>query len=427
MSAPTSSPPAPPVPAASRRVASDSIVLVGGSAATAVLGLVFWIAATSLHSVEDVGRATTAVTTGTVLAALSNLSLGPLLERFLPAAGELRGRILLLALGASAALAALLGAGYAALMPGTSLFAETWERAGFAVAVVVLAAFALLDSVLIGLHRARWVVAKNVSHAVAKLVAVVVLAGVGGSTALVGGWIVTAAIAVVVVEAGLWAARARWAERERPHALPRRGELGRFGAVSFGWMLAQALPGIAIPTIVIVHSGAAEAAYYNIAWTIVAASLMMTSMVTGPFVAAASEPGADLPRLVRTFAVVLLGVSVLRGLGVGVIGPIALHVYGAEYAEHGTRLLVLMAVAHMISGVALLYGGLARVARQITYPMVAQLLASLLVIALVAMWIGPLGITAVGWAFLAHDAAILCAATPPLLGLLRRLRMRGTL
>ncbi|RCS94881.1 hypothetical protein CIK61_12445 [Brevibacterium aurantiacum] len=400
---------------------------MGGSAGTAVLGLVFWIAATTLYPVADVGRATTAVNTGTVLASIANLSMGPLLERFLPASGRLRGRAVAFALTGSAIFALLLGGGYAWWMPGTALFASAWERVGFALAVVVLAAFALLDSVLIGMHRARWVALKNVGHAVAKLGAIVLLAGVGGGMSLVGSWIVTAVAAVGVAEAGLWLTRSRWNGRNTDPALPRRRELAQFGVVSLGWMLAQALPGIAIPTIVITAAGVDDAAYYNIAWTIVAASLMMTSLVTGPFVAAASKPGANVGALVRSFALVLCGVSVVRGIGVGVVGPIALHLYGSEYAEHGSELLILMGIAHAVSGVAMLYGALARVARRIAYPMIVQLVASLVVVALVALWIKQLGIVAVGWAFLTHDILILVAAIPPLWILLRRLRTDGAL
>ncbi|WP_147271432.1 polysaccharide biosynthesis protein [Brevibacterium aurantiacum] len=362
-----------------------------------------------------------------MLASIANLSMGPLLERFLPASGRLRGRAVAFALTGSAIFALLLGGGYAWWMPGTALFASAWERVGFALAVVVLAAFALLDSVLIGMHRARWVALKNVGHAVAKLGAIVLLAGVGGGMSLVGSWIVTAVAAVGVAEAGLWLTRSRWNGRNTDPALPRRRELAQFGVVSLGWMLAQALPGIAIPTIVITAAGVDDAAYYNIAWTIVAASLMMTSLVTGPFVAAASKPGANVGALVRSFALVLCGVSVVRGIGVGVVGPIALHLYGSEYAEHGSELLILMGIAHAVSGVAMLYGALARVARRIAYPMIVQLVASLVVVALVALWIKQLGIVAVGWAFLTHDILILVAAIPPLWILLRRLRTDGAL
>ncbi|MFV0374027.1 lipopolysaccharide biosynthesis protein [Microbacterium sp.] len=410
-----------------RRVASDSVVLVVGNASTAALGLVFWIVATALYPVEAVGRATTAVTTGTVLASVANLSFGPLLERFLPASGRARPRVVWSTLGVSALSAAMWGGGYAALLPGTALFASAAERIGFALAVVVLAAFAILDSALIGLQRARWVFAKNVAHAVAKLLAVTALAGSGGGSAIVGGWIVTTAVAVAAVEMGLWATRTRWAAPADPPALPPTRELAQYGLVSLGWMLAQALPGIAIPTIVILRTGVETAAYYNIAWTIVTASLMMTAMATGPFIAAASRPDAEVRTLLRPFVIVLIGVSVLRGVGVGLLGPVALHLYGPDYAAGGGMLLMLMGLAHAISGVGLLYGALARVARRIVYPMAVQLLSSVLVIVLVWAWIDAVGITAVGWAYLVHDIVVLVAAVPPLIVLLRRVRATGRL
>ncbi|WP_326553936.1 lipopolysaccharide biosynthesis protein [Micromonospora sp. NBC_01813] len=419
-SAPRSDAPGPataPRPGAGR-LRGDAASLVLSSAATSVLGLVFWMAATRLYPVEAVGQATTAVNAATVLASVANLSLGPLFERFLPAAGELRGRLIAAGLALSGCLSVVLGAGFVAVAAGD--LTTGWAQSlAFVAAVTILAAFALLDSVVIGVHRARWAAAKNTAHAVAKLAAIVAVSSSGSGFAIVAGWIVPAAVAVVIVESLLFVALRRRG-RVEPSSLPPSRELAGYAGVSFGWMLAQSVPGLVIPVAVLATVGVEQAAYYNIAWTVVTASLLVMSLASGPYVSAAARPGADLPALTRSFIRVLVAVCLLRGLAVGVAGPVALLLYGSEYAAAGTPLLLVMGVVHLLSGPGYLYGALARVHRQIAYPMAVQAVGSVVLVALVVLWLEPMGIVAVAWAYAVHDLLVLAAATPPLVILLRR-------
>ncbi|MFY1702941.1 lipopolysaccharide biosynthesis protein [Micromonospora sp. WMMA1923] len=403
---------------AGARLRGDSTSLVLSSAATSALGLVFWVAATRLYPVEAVGQATTAVNAATVLAGVANLSLGPLYERFLPAAGALRARLVGAGLVLSAVLSVVLGTVFLAVTSADGLVTSRAQALAFVAAVVVLAAFSLLDAVLIGAHRARWAALKNTAHAVAKLVAIVLVSCAGTGFTIVLGWIVPAAVAVVVIEVLLLTVLRRGG-RQESHTLPAARELAGYAGVSFGWMIAQAVPGLVVPVLVLSIAGVDQAAYYNIGWTVVTASLLVTSLIAGPYVSAAARPGADLPGLTRSFIRVLALVCLLRGLGVAVAGPVALMFYGTEYAEAGTPLLVVMGVVHLLSGPGHLYGALARVHRRIGYPMVVQAVGSVVLVVLVARWLEPMGIMAVAWAYLVHDLLVLAAAIPPLVALLR--------
>ena len=278
------------------------------------------------------------------------------------------------------------------------------------------------DGTLIGVGAARWAAAKNLGHAVAKLLALLALAAVGTGTALLLSWVVPALLAVLAAEALLLAPRGGLARRDRGRAaaLPPPAQLGRFSALSLVWLLAQAAPGLIVPALVVDGLGLAAAAHFNVAWSIVTASLTLMSLALGPLVAAGARPGADRAALSAAAIRLLVWVSLVRGLGVGALGPLALRLAGPEYAADGVGLLVLLGLCHLISGPAGLYGALARIDGRIGYPVAVQAIGSAGLIWLVAAWLPAASITAVGWAFLAHDLFVLAAALPRLLRLLRR-------
>lgn len=399
----------------------DAAALAVSSAVTSALGFVFWIAATRLYPVNAVGVATSVIAAATTLAALANLSFGQLYQRFLPVAGSLTTRLIVSGTGATIVLAAAGGAIFTVVGPREELFPTPPEAIFFVVVTVILAGFTLWDSILIAVHRSTWTAAKNITHAVLKLLIIVALAPLATASALVAGWVAPALLLLLVVAAALWYRRSAIMPPSQP-ALPATKEIVEYGGVSLGWMIGQNVPGLLIPVLVVSILGVAEAAYFNIAWTIVSASLVLMSLVTAPFVSSTARPGADIAAATRSLIRVIAVVSVLRGVGVGVIGPVLLFVYGADYAAEGAGLLMIMGVVHLISGVGYLYGALARLYRKIVYPMVVQLAGAALLIILTAIWLPMFGIAGAGWAFLAHDIAVLLAALPPLIGLLRRAR-----
>lgn len=425
-------------------MAVDSVALMISSGLNAVLGLVYWMVATRLYPVEEVGRASTLINAGIVLSSASILAFGQMLERFLPVCGRLRRRAIVGSTVVVTALSVTLAGAFVLLWPTGELLSEPWQAPAYVASVVTLTMFALYDSVLVGLHLGRWAAVKNVVHAVVKLVLVAVLgaaafggggAGEGPSAvAILGSWIVPAAVLVVAAQIALMMRRnhARAAASNVPEAtpatpaspssadpdgepdLPPARELAAYFVTSVGWIVGQVLPGLFIPLMVERRLGLAEAAYFNIAWIVVAASIMLMSIIGGPFVAEAARPGSDLAAASRSLLRIAAGASLFRLIAVGALGPVALLLYGAEYAEAGTMLLVLMGVAHFISGPAFVYGALAKVYRRIVYPMVVQLVGAVVLVWLAWEWLPVFGIVGVGWAYLVHDVGVLVAAAVPL-------------
>lgn len=438
----------------------DSTALMISGGLNAALGMVYWIIATRFYPVDQVGRASTLISVGMVISTTAILASGQMLERFLPALGHRRGRAIALVLTQVTLLATALTTAFVIFGDNSTLLPQLYQRFLYIIAVTTLALFAVSDSILIGLHVGRWAAAKNMSHAIIKLVA---LAIIGMLTlpntsftawVIMGTWILPAALLVVIIQPVVLrrlANHARAAEesglapsapiaqsatsapsepsaqsaQSATSALPPRRELVAYYGTSVAWMIGQVLPGFLIPVLIAHQLGLASAAFFNSSWVIVAASHMLISMAGGPFVAQLSRPADELsPAQFRahtiTFIKLIMGVSVLRFVGVALLGPIALYLYGSEYAAGGTTLLILMGCAHAISGPAYIYGSLAKVYRHIAYPMVTQLAGAVLLVTLVIWWLPSDGINAIGWAYIVHDIAILLAALIPLRMLLRK-------
>lgn len=432
-------------------MAVDSVALMISSGLNAVLGLVYWMVATRLYPVEEVGRASTLINAGIVLSSASILAFGQMLERFLPVCGRLRRRAIVGSTVVVAALATASAGAFVAFWPTGALLSEPWQAPAYVASVVALTMFALYDSVLVGLHLGRWAAAKNIVHAVVKLGLVAALgaaafgggagpgpgsgAGAGPSAvAILGSWVVPAAVLVIAAQVALVVRRSRAlravadapvpdsapapergaADPDGEPDLPPRRELVAYFATSVGWIIGQVLPGLFIPLMVERRLGLAEAAYFNIAWIVVAASIMLMSIIGGPFVAEAARPGSDLAAAARSLLRIATAASLFRLIAVGALGPVALLLYGAEYAKAGTMLLVLMGVAHFISGPAFVYGALAKVYRRIAYPMMVQLIGAVVLVWLAWAWLPEHGIVGVGWAYLVHDVGVLLAAAVPL-------------
>ncbi|MDO5076781.1 lipopolysaccharide biosynthesis protein [Corynebacterium sp.] len=364
-----------------KNLAIDSVVLMVSSATNAVVGLAFWVTATRLNNAEIVGEASTSIAVATTLSTLGMLGFAQLMERFLPRAST---RQVLGAIAFVAAFSLFLG----------WLFDLPWLT-------LVLALFALCDSYLIGCGRPRVVALKNLIHAMSKFALVFVLP-------IDWAWGIPTAALLIFYCFG---------------TLPKRklytSDVSRYFMHSVGWLLAQMLPGLVIP-LMVKETGLDQAAYFNIAWVIVNTSFVLISMIGGPFVAKVANAKANMSDATRTLIRIIAGVSALRLLGVSGLGPIALFVYGSDYAEHGYKLLILMGVAHLLGGPAYLYATLSRIFGHIGYPMLIQALNSLAVVGLIWLMLPAWGITSVGIAYLIVDAATLAVIIWPLKQALHR-------
>lgn len=364
-----------------KNLAIDSVVLMGSSATNAIVGLAFWVTATRLNNPEIVGEASTSIAVATTLSTLGMLGFAQVMERFLPRASAWQ------------TIGAIAFVGVFSLFLGW-LFALPWLT-------LVLALFALCDSYLIGCGRPRLVAIKNLVHAIAKFALVFVLP-------IEWAWGIPTGILLIFFFFG-----------QLPHRYLKIKEVSLYFTHSVGWLLAQMIPGVVLP-LMIARTGLDQAAYFNISWVIVNTSFVLMSMMGGPFVSKVANADADMADATRTLIRIVIGTSFLRLIGVSGLGPIALYVYGSDYAENGFTLLVVMGFAHFIGGPAYLYATLSRIFGRIGYAMSIQAIGSAGVIGLIWLLLPEWGITSVGIAYLIVDSCVFLACAWPLKKALQR-------
>lgn len=399
----------------------NALALMTGTVATALVGVLFWTAAAHYYPAAEVGRGSAVISTAAFLGNLSHLNLGNVYARFLPAAGGRTPVLVQRGMLATAALALVLGTGFVLLWQTGDLFASTTEKILFPLCVAVLMLFTLEDPLLVGLHAATWIPGKNFCFAIAKLALLVLFAGVMPTSGLVAAWVVPAAIAVVVV-IGLLYRRlipghvARYATTE---GLPPSRELVAYAGAELATGLMIYIVPMMLPLIVVALLGDEANAYFAIPYVISSAMTMLTWNVAVSFVVEAASDEAHTTALTRRS--LRLGLLVA---GVGTVAllagaPLVLSIFGDAYAQHGSLLLRLMALAAPATVITTVYTSVLRVRRQVRGIVIIQVLVGTTVIALSTILIGRFGVTGVGIAYLAAEGVAGAALLVPLLRSLR--------
>ncbi len=385
------------------RLMVNAGALMLSSAASGVLGLVYWILAGRLFPAAEVGRASALISTATMLSSVACLSLGGAYQRFLPLAGRRTTAAIVGGYALTAVTAVLLGGAFAWSGLSRALLDDPRERLAFPAMVVIFAVFALTDAVLTGLRRAPAVAAKNVSASVLKIVPLLLIGAGAAAAGIVVSWTaVSLLVAVIFVALAVREARTRRA----PAALPPTRELLSFQGAFLAMMLVSSAMPLLLPLIVVHRLGPAENAYFNLAWTMCSASGLLRGGLVSAFIVEASVPGADRRALLRRAAPVYGGVAALTAVGLGVGGPLVLALTGGEYLRQAWPLMVVMAGASLLECLVTGYYTLAQLVRRLRPMVLAQLLVTVVTVAGSYLLVPEFGITAVG---MAQAAALILA------------------
>ncbi|WP_370332168.1 alpha/beta fold hydrolase [Mycolicibacterium hippocampi] len=395
----------------------DIAAVMTSSAATGILGFVFWTVAARGYDTAEVGRASAIISSASLIAILANFSLGSLYERFLPLAGADTSQLVRRGIGFAACTALLFGTVFVIVGPRSQLFSNWVEALLFPLFVAVLAFYALQDQILIGLGRPRTIATKNIGQSTAKLVAVAALIPLATGTAIVWSWVapaavITAVIAVVVI-------RREIARREGPPDLPPRRDLFQFFASSYAINAVHVTVPLLVPLIVVAQLGTEMNAYFSMCWLVVNTLGILIGATAAPFVATASTPGADLRSCTKRFVLLCGGAAVAGCLALLVAAPLILSILGPDYAEHGTTLIRIMAFTLPSVALMTIYTALARLRRRLRLAVTAQVMLGIVVVAGVIVTLPHWGINAVGYTYLAAEMMCTLILVGPTVVLLR--------
>lgn len=388
----------------SKSLERNSLALTVSALLTGVVGLVYWAVLGRLYPPRAVGAAAAVITTATMLSAFGNLGIGALFERFLPLAGDRARKMVLVGLAVGLCGGLLLGGGFLLVGPTSEMFDHPLEFWLFPVVVAVFSTFAMLDHTAVALREAGWAAGKNVAHAIVKLVFAMALAFTASHVAIIWTWTAPALIGAVVLGV-MVVRRLRTPEfLSASSQLPPRREIGSYLAGSYGIYVVSALAPLLLPLIVVARLGAEANAFFAISWSLVTAVLVLMTMLMGPYVAAAaSDPAREYNLTLRFFAV-LGGVSLCGVLLFAVIGPIMLSIVGQDYADQGTPLLRLAAIALFPAAIVVAYTAVSRVRRRLRFAVAVQICNAALILGLSLALIDDHGLVALGWAYIIAES-----------------------
>ncbi|MEU3663648.1 lipopolysaccharide biosynthesis protein [Streptomyces sp. NPDC032940] len=402
----------------------NAYFLMLSTGVSAVLGLGFWLVAARYYSEEAVGQGSAAIAAMRLLASITATTMIGAVVRFVPRAGRATGPLVWRAYVASsvvvvvAAVVFLLtldlwGASYAPL--GT-------PEAGalFVAACVAWALLTLQDGVLTGLRKAEWVPAGNAVFSLGKLILLAVFASALPVLGIFVSWAV--AIAFSTLPLGWLIFRKlipRQAAADHDVEPPKLREMGRFLAGdSLGALFSLAMINL-LPVMVAVRFSAAENGYFYVAYTVGGTMEFMAINMASSLTAHASHDPRRLADGVRGALrrMTLLLVPVV--LVLVVCAPQILAPFDADYAEHGSTVLRLLAVGALPRIVVELYIGVLRVQGRTGVLAAVQGAMCTLVLASAAALFGPAGISGAGWAVLLSMTLVALGCVPGLRSALR--------
>ncbi|MGV9695159.1 lipopolysaccharide biosynthesis protein [Streptomyces sp. NPDC003470] len=406
----------------------NAYFLMLSTGVSAVLGLGFWLVAARYYSEEAVGQGSAAIAAMRLLASITATTMIGAVVRFVPRAGRATGPLVRRAYVASsvvvvvAAVVFLLtldlwGASYAPL--GTPA-----AGALFVAACVAWALLTLQDGVLTGLRKAEWVPAGNAVFSVGKLILLAVLASALPVLGIFVSWAV--AIAFSTLPLGWLIFRRlipRQAAADHDVEPPKAREMGRFLAGdSLGALFSLAMINL-LPVMVAVRFSAAENGFFYVAYTVGGTMEFMAINMASSLTAHASHDPRHLADGVRGALrrMTLLLVPVV--LVLVVLAPQILAPFDADYAEHGSTVLRLLAVGALPRIVVELYIGVLRVQGRTGVLAAVQGTMCVLVLGSAAVLFTPAGIAGAGWAVLLSMTLVALGCAP---GLRSTLRGGGT-
>lgn len=373
------------------------------SSGSALLGIVFWGVATHLASAATVGRASAEIAAMTLLSNLSQLSFGPIFERFLPAAGSRTRPFVKRAYAICCIVAFLLATGYLLLGFGHNFLPHSlgW-RVLFVAAVVLWTIFVLQDSVLIGLRAARWVPVENILFALVKLAGLPLFIAVTTNQGIFLAWTLPVAGAIVAVTRYLFktAIPAQQASGPPVSVLPSTKEIVMLAAAQYATLIFNIISTSLVALIVIQRLGAvANAHYYLPAIISSGPALLLWGLVTSFLVEASAEPHQLRHHANVTIraAIIVLLPSLLIG---EVFAPEVLGVFGTTYATHGTTLLRMLMLSLPATAITAFYTSFAWIDRRVFWLAAREFVSAIVYFSVLFTFIGRYHLLAIGIASL---------------------------
>ncbi len=377
--------------------------LIMSTAIMSLLGFGFWLFVAHLYTPEQVGIASALIAISTLLSSSSMFGLDSGLIRFLPRSLQPNRDInaALLVVGALSVVATLAYVLLSLIFPTVALPLGGWETGAFALVMVVVSLNSLTDSVFIANRRAEFHTIVYAVFGLIRLVVPILLVGLGW-LGIFTAYAVAALVALLLsflfmakVTGYNWRTAPDW--RFIPRA--RKYSFNNYVGTILGGVPAQIMP-----LIIIQQFGAAEAAYFSMAWTMANLLYVAPSSVAQSLLAESSHQ-PEQKSVHAKHAVKILSVMLVPAVALAVlVAPYLLTIFGPQYAQGGTVIFQLLALATFFVAVASVCNTVLNVEHRTSGIVLARLVNLVVTLGLTPLLL-PMGLTGIGIAMLLGFAA----------------------
>ncbi|MCW3041346.1 MAG: sle, partial [Solirubrobacterales bacterium] len=165
--------------------------------------------------------------------------------------------------------------------------------------------------------------------------------------------------------------------------------------------------------------GSEQSAWFYMPFTLIVAFDLLFYNVTTSMTVEGAHDEHRAPELARTVVRRFLSIQIPAALAVIVAAPVLLYPFGADYVDHGTGALRVLACASIPRAVVNLFVALARLRGRGWFIVGGQATLFLLVTVLALALARPLGLPGVALAWLVGNTVVAASAMPWLVRLLR--------
>lgn len=383
----------------------NAMYLLFSTLVVAVTGFVFWLVVTRAYPSSAVGLATTLLSVSSLLSLLGLTGFDITFVRFLPHAAN-KNAYINSGLIVVALVSGTLAIGTAVLLPlwspNLGLLHQPLLFAGFVFFTVVTALNTLTNAVFLAFKQARYILLVNTLFSLSKIaLPLVVYSGSAMTIFTLAGLAQLIGLILSVV----------WLYKKCGYkfglALDRRalGEVKKFAFTVYIASVLNLLPPSIVPLLIVHDLPARHAAYYYMAFTVASVLYTIAYSSMQSVFAESSHNEAALKAHVKK-AAFLIGVTLVPAAVVAALlsGPL-LSLFGAEYAANGAPLLRWFALAAVLVATYSALGAIFKVTKHLPAIVAMNIVYAVVIISLSAWLLPAHGVVAIGWAWLAGNAA----------------------
>ena len=343
--------------AAHRALTRGGIALICNSALTSILGIAYWLVAAHLIRRADLGRGSALLSALLVVSALAQLNYSRALSGLLPKAGNNATKVLARAYTLVVILSIILGLAFAILAPlVSSKFSYVNALPAFALlfalSVPLCSIFSLEDTVLATVRRAEIIPFENSAFGVLKIMLLLPLAllhVMPTSLAIVASWTLPLVLIITPINIYLFGRGVPQAVTTFPENLTEKE--GTWVRYDFGGYLFWLLGTLPLPVVAVIVLGPVSTAIFYIPFTVATAIDVLSLNLGNQLTAEMSRTRSEFkdPTILFVWRV-WIAIGALS-LGLIVMAPYVLDLFGAQYRSAGTavfRVLMLAALPRSI-------------------------------------------------------------------------------